>query len=184
MNLLMNHFWLAALVVMLVNIVIARVRMRGMIADGALTDLEANRFCINAAVVLAVVCGLFEAVTLVTDLPAQCQLLLPITHRGHWPFYGLTVLCGAALLFWIWKRGGDRILAKVGPAFNRSAARGKSYTPERVRFWCTAALAVGWGGYVAMRLSMPTPTQAEMPFCAQGVAVQPAVAAGGDSARR
>jgi hypothetical protein len=181
MTLLMNHVWLVGLLVMFVNIVVGRVRMQAMITDGALTEREANCFCINASVVLAVMCGLFGAITVYTGLPAHCQLLLPFTDRRTWSFYGLTVLCGAALLFWIWRRGGGQTLARIGPAFARGAARDKRYTPQQVRFWTTATLVIAWGGYIAMRLAMPMPTPAEMPSCEQVVAVQPAVAADGAS---
>jgi hypothetical protein len=167
MTLLMNHGWLAGLLVMFVYLIIGRVRMRAMIADGALTDLDANRFCIKAAVVLAVVFGLFEVVTLLSGLPLICQALLPITHPSVWRSYGLTVLCGGAFLFWVWKGGGDRTLAKVGPAFSRGRTRKTRYTPERVRFWSTATIVIAWGGYTAMRFTMPMPmpTHPDMPSC-------------------
>ena len=158
--------------------------MRALIDDGALTALDANRFCIKAAIVLAFVCGAFEAITLLAGISAQCQLVLPFTDRRLWPFYGLTLTCGVVLLGWIWKWGGDRTLAKVGPAFARGVVRDKRYSPRQVRFWSTSMLVIAWGGFVAMRLTMPTPTPAEMPFCAQGFAAQPAVAADGASPRR
>jgi hypothetical protein len=108
MTLLWNHVWVAGLLIMLVNIVMGRVRMQGMIADGALSEVEANRFCLNAAVAFTVICGLFEAATFLTGLPVQCQLLLPISHRGLWPFYGLSIVSGGGLLYWVWRRGGDQ----------------------------------------------------------------------------
>jgi hypothetical protein len=167
MTLLTDHIWLVGLLAMFLNVVIGRVRMRAMVARGALTDREANRFCLNAAVVLVVVYGLFEIVMLLTGLSAQCQLLLPLTQPSSWPFHGLTLLCGAALLFWVWKRGGDRTLAKFAPAFMRGAGRDTSYTPGQVRLWSTVTLVIAWGGYLGMRFAAPMPTQAEMPFCAQ-----------------
>jgi hypothetical protein len=145
MTLLRSHIWLAGMIVMFVNIIIARVRMPALIADGRLTAREANRFCISAAVALAILCALFEAVTSLTGLPPECQLLLPF------------------------RRGGDETLAKVGPAFTRGDVRKKVYSPRQVRVWLTVLLVIAWGGYVAMGLVVPTSTLAEMPFCSPQV---------------
>src|SRR5579863_3688321 len=126
MTLLPINMWLAGVLVMLVGIIIGRARMRELVADGKLTAREANRFCINAAVVVAAVGTVFGAVTSSTGLPPECQLFLPFTHRSLWPVYALTVLSGAGLLYWVWRRGGDQALAKVGPAFMHGNVLGKS----------------------------------------------------------
>ena len=169
MTLLWNHMYLIGGLVMLVNLAIGRVRMRGLIAAGALSQVKANRFCVNAAVALAVTSGVFEALTVLTGLPTHCQLLLPMAHRSLWPFYGLTVLAGGALLYWVWRRGGDQTLAAVAPAFVRGIAQDKKYTPQQVRVGLTAILVLAWGGFIAMRLTMPMPSPTEFPPCAEQV---------------
>ncbi len=166
---LMNHAWLTGTLIICLNIVFGRFRMRAMIANGALTEVEANRFCLNAAVVVIVLCGLFEILTLRTGVPLLCQPLLPLTDRRLLPTYALTLLCGAVFLFWVWKRGGDRTLAKVAPAFTRGGRADTRYTPEQVRFWCTAFLVVAWVGYVVMRAVLPLPAQTHLPFCPHGI---------------
>ena len=44
MTLLRNHEWLVGMLVLFVNVIIGRVRMSPLIADGKLTVQEANRF--------------------------------------------------------------------------------------------------------------------------------------------
>lgn len=168
MDFLKNHIWLAGVLVMSGVIVFGRMRMAPMIAEGALTEREANRFCINAALAFAVAGGLFEVVTLVTGVPLMCQRLLPVTHRSLWPLHALTLSCGAALLFWVWKRGGDRTLAKVIPAFVTSAGRDVRYTPARVRFWTTATIVISWAGYVAMGFVVPPVSPGDATMCPPG----------------
>lgn len=126
-----QNMWLVGLVVLLINIVIGRVRMNALIGDGRFTAQEANRFCRNAALAVAVACLLFQSTTWITGLPAGCQLILPLSHRGVWPNYALTLLSGGVLLYWIWKRGGDQTLARFGPAFTRGSAPGRRTRPSR-----------------------------------------------------
>src|SRR5690349_6623926 len=118
MALALSHFWLLVLAILLVNIALGRLRMRALVADGALTALEADRFCVRAAIAFAVVCGVFEAASVLSGLSIDCQLALPLADERLWPFHGLTLLAGAVLLYWVWRGGGDQILARVGPAFN------------------------------------------------------------------
>jgi hypothetical protein len=160
---LTNHFWIVALLFMYVNLAIGRVRMRTLIGEGRLSELDANRFCVKAAIALAVVCGALEVVSLASGISPLCEMVLPITDKALWPSYLLTFASGGALLYWVWKRDGDRTLAVVGPAFTRGSMTSKKYTPGQVRVGLTTFMALAWGGYVVMRLALPLPS--EMPGC-------------------
>ena len=154
---LLNHVWILGVLVIAVNLVIGRVRMRALIAKGAMTAAQANRFCWVAGAILVVTGAVFELVTWLWGVPAPCQFSLPLADSRVLPNYGLTVVLGGSLLYWVWRRGGDRTLALVAPAFSRGGVTEKTYTPRQVRLWLTVLLLVAWGGYVVMRLSMPTP---------------------------
>ena len=118
MSAFMTHVWgLGALGVAL-NLVVGRVRMRALVAKGVMTDAQANRFCVRAA-----------------------------------------------LLYWVWRRGGDGTLALVAPAFSRGSVTEKTYTPRQVRLWLTALMVVAWTGFAVMRVSMPPPPP--IPGCAE-----------------
>jgi hypothetical protein len=143
---LTSHFWIIGLLVMYVNLGIGRVKMRTLVAEGRLSDFEANRFCIYAALAFAALFGAFEMFSFASGIPPQCQMLLPMTDRAAWPIYLLTLLSGIALLYWVWRRGGDRTLALVGPAFTRGPTSGKKYTPAQVRVALTGLIVVAWGG--------------------------------------
>jgi len=155
MPVLMTHVWALGFLVIAVNLVVARVRMRALITQGAMTAAQANRFCLRAAAILAVVAALFESVTWLSGLPTPCQLSLPLADARLLPFHVLTVLLVAALLYWVWRRGGDRTLAMVAPAFSRGSVSAKTFTPRQVRVWLTVLLVVSWTGYAVMRVSMP-----------------------------
>lgn len=161
---LMTHAGIVGALLIAVNVVVGRVRMRALIANGAMTEAQANRFCLGALVTVAVVYGLFELVNGLSGVPMPCQLSLPMTDSRLLPFYALTVASGAALLYWVWKRGGDRTLAVVGPAFTRGSVSAKSYTPAQVRLWLTGLIVVGWTGFVVIRLVTPAPPP--FPGCA------------------
>src|SRR4051794_4790950 len=118
---LMTHVWMLGVPVMGVNLAIGRVRMRALVANGTMTDVQANRFCLRAAVTVAIVGGLFELVTRLSGVPTPCQFSLPMTDSRLLPSYALTGLLGATFLYWIWRRGGDRTLAMVAPAFGRGS---------------------------------------------------------------
>ncbi len=139
--------------------------MRTLVAKGTLTDVQANRFCLRAAATFVAVGGLFEVVTFLSGVSAPCALSLPLTDARLLPSHALTLVLGATLLYWVWKRGGDRTLALVGPAFARGALREKTYTPRQVRIRITTLIVVAWTGYVVMRLSMPPPPR--FPGCVE-----------------
>jgi hypothetical protein len=164
MPVLMTHVWTLGFLVIAVNLVVGRVRMRALIIDGAMTAAQANRFCLRGAVILAVVAALFESVSWLSGVPMPCQLSLPLTDARLLPSHVLTVLLGAALLYWVWRRGGDRTLAMVAPAFRRGNVSANTYTPRQVRLWLTVLLVVAWTGYAVMRVSMPPPPP--FPGCA------------------
>ena len=90
-------------------------------------------------------------------------MLLPMTDRAAWPTYLLTLPFGIGLLYWVWRRGGDRTLARVAPAFTRGPASGKKYTPGQVRVALTGLIVVAGGGYLVIHVVLPMPT--EMPGC-------------------
>lgn len=131
--------------------------MRDLIADGKMTEAQANRFCLRAVIVIAVICVFGELAALGSGVPMMCQLSLPLTHPRLLPFHVLTLSSGAAFLYWLWRRGGDRTLALVAPAFGRGWGAAKTYTPRQIRLWATAVVAVSWTGFVVMRLSTPVP---------------------------
>ena len=92
MRILTDHFWLSCLLVMYVNLGFGRFKMRSLIVEGRLSEIEATRFCLNAAGFLGALCVSFEALTRLLNISVECQLELPLTHRSMWPFYGLTLL--------------------------------------------------------------------------------------------
>jgi hypothetical protein len=157
MPFLMSHVWSVGGLLIVVNLVVARVRMRALIANGVMTAAQATRFCLRAAVIVAVVGALFELVAWRSGVATPCQFSLPLTDSRLLPSHGLTVLLGAALLYWVWSRGGDLTLAMVAPAFRRGSMTATTYTPRQVRLWLTVLLVVAWTGYAVMRLSMPPP---------------------------
>ena len=157
MQFLVNHGWALGALVIGASMLIARVRMRDLIAEGKMTEAQANRFCLRAAVVVAVVGVLGEVAALGSGVPMMCQLSLPLTDPRLLPFHVLTVSSGAAFFYWIWRRGGDRTLALVAPAFGRGWGARKIYTPRQIRVWATAVIAVSWTGFVVMRLSASVP---------------------------
>lgn len=161
---LMNHAAILGVLVCAINVVVGRVRMRALIANGTMTEAQANRFAVGAVVALAVVGGLFELVSGLSGVPMPCQLSLPMTDARLLPSYALTVALGAALLYWVWKRGGDQTLALVAPAFLRGGVTAKTYTPAQVRLWLTGLIVVSWTGFAVMRLIMPAPPP--FPGCA------------------
>ena len=160
----MNHAAIVGGVVIAVNVIVGRVRMRALIANGTMTEAQANRFCLGAVATLAVVGGLFELVNGFSGVPMACQLSLPMMDSRLLPSYALTMALGAAFLYWLWKRGGDRTLALVAPAFSRVGVTAKTYTPAQVRFWLTGLIVVAWTGFAVMRLIMPAPPP--FPGCA------------------
>lgn len=170
MALVLTHFWLLVLAVMLANIALGRVRMRPLVAEGVLTAGEADRFCVRAAIAFAVSCAAFEVASVLSGVSVDCQLVLPLADRRLWPFYALTLLSGALLLYWVWRRGGDETLAKVGPAFFRWAGRGARYTPGQVRVASVALLVISWGGHVAFRSTSTRPAPAAFARCSEETA--------------
>jgi hypothetical protein len=156
-GLFLQYFWIISLLYFYLYLAVGRVRMRTLIAEGRLSYAEANQFCINTAIALAVVIGAYEGIALGSGIPALCQMTLPFSDKAAWPALLVTVLSGAALLYWVWKRGGDRALARVGPVFLQGAMN-KTYTPRQVRTALTALFVLAWGGYFVMRLAMPLPT--------------------------
>jgi hypothetical protein len=160
----MDHAAIVGVVVIAINVIVGRVRMRALIANGTMTEAQANRFCLGAVVTLAVAGGLFELVNGLSGVPMPCQLSLPMTDSRLLPSYALTVALGAALLYWVWTRGGDRTLALVAPAFSRVGVTAKTYTPAQVRVWLTGLIVVAWTGFAVMRLLMPAPPP--FPGCA------------------
>jgi hypothetical protein len=163
MPVLMNHVGILGVLVLAVNLGVGRFRMRALIANGAMTGAQADRFCLRAAAILVVVGALFELVTWLSGVPTLCQLSLPLTDARLLPSHALTVLLGAALLYWVWRRGGDRTLAVVAPAFSRGGVTAKVYTPRQVRVWLTALVVVAWTGFAVMRLT--TPSVPPLPGC-------------------
>jgi hypothetical protein len=167
MNPLFAHFAAIGGLFMLVNLFVVRARMKPLVEKGELTRAEADRFCLGVGAVIVVSVGLFEVYGLATGKPPFCQLLLPLGHRSLLPLHAIALAMGAALLYWVWRRGGDAVLAKVGPAFARvpDEKGTQKITPQQMRVRVTALLAIAWGGYAILRLTMPLPTPAEMPFC-------------------
>lgn len=160
-----DHAGSIGVLVCLVYIAVGRVRMQALIADQALTPAEANRFCIAATVAVAVFAGLYATIAFVAGIPERC--LLPFTHPRLWPLHGLLLASIALLLYWLWLRGGDGLLARVAPAFTHGAARDASYTPRQVRLWITAMMVVGYGGIAALRLTTTIPSPSGMKLCPQ-----------------
>ena len=139
--------------------------MRALVAKGVMTDAQANRFCVRAALILCIAGALFELVSRLSGVPTLCEFSLPVTDPRLLPSYALTLLLGAALLYWVWRRGGDGTLALVAPAFSRGSVTEKTYTPRQVRLWLTALMVVAWTGFAVMRVSMPPPPP--IPGCAE-----------------
>jgi hypothetical protein len=156
-NPLLAHVWLLGAPLFWVHIGIGRWRLRPLIARGALTAAQANRFCWGAAVTVLVVAVAFEVAGALSGLAPMCQLSLPLGDPRQRPMYAVTLLLGAAFLYWVWKRGGDRQLALIGATFFQGGRGDKTFTPGQVRFAMTALIVLSWGGYVVMRLAMPDP---------------------------
>jgi hypothetical protein len=179
MPVLMTHVWALGFLVIAVNLVVARVRMRALVIQGAMTAEQANRFCLRAAVIIAIVAALFESVTWLSGVPTPCQLSLPFADPRLLPFHVLTALLGAALLYWVWRRGGDRTLAMLAPAFSRGGVRTKIYTPRQVRVWLTVLLVRGVDGLCGDARQHATAAAVPRVCGLSLYAVQPRVAAAG-----
>jgi hypothetical protein len=132
-----EHFWAVGVVVICVNVLIARFRMRELIAGGSMSAADANRFCLGAAIVFAIVFGSLEVEQQLTGIPMHCRFSLPVADRTNFPKIAIGLLSGGALVYWVWRRGGDRTLALFGPAFTRRSVSGKKYTPRQVRWVIT-----------------------------------------------
>jgi len=158
---LVRYGWSLGAVLMIANIGIARVRMAAAIADGQLTAVEANRFCVNATVAVIALALAGEAAAFGSGIPMLCQSMLPI-GRATSPVYVIAGASAVALLYWIWRRGGDEVLARVLPALNHGRRR---YTPRQIRWRSLALTIFVWGVFFVGCLTFLSRPRLPFPGC-------------------
>ena len=154
MPLIFRYFWFIGAAFMLVNIMIWRGRLSGLIERGILSRDEVDQVVRGAIAWLVV---------------SPCVLGL-IALAAHWssPFcagyfeFGTVpqaatslVMIGGwvALLLWIWRGNGATLIARVGPAL--SARPADSYSPRLVRLTITAMVLVSAVGSAFTWRTMP-----------------------------
>ena len=153
---LLRHFWLLALVVMLVNLALWRARLA---SAGHVARDEAREFIRGAAIAFAVLALAAEVIVIMAGWPNPfCMYTDPPSAPGVLPMWGLGMFSWALLLWWVWRGRGADMLARVGPALMRPRVRPGTYTARQVRIFVTAAVvltAVGTGIMLSVGPPMP-----------------------------
>ena len=131
---------LAGLVVILL---VARIRAVPLVRAGHISQQDLNRVMFWSA---AVVVGVSLAIALIQSLSAEpdvfCLSTFPPRHTAGMAYWFLQLLLDGGMVWWVWARDGDVLLARIAPIFTRGSVLRRRFSPATVRLVVTA-MAVG-----------------------------------------
>jgi hypothetical protein len=160
--LVFRWFWGVALVVMLVNGLVYRARLRRLEAAGGITAAESGRLLrILGLGLAALILGLW-AIQLDAGWPSPlCMYARPLADPHVQAALAVTAAEWVALLAWIFAFGGAQLVSRASPGLGR-AFPGSAWSPGVVKGFAVLVVAASMAG-LAMAMLNPSPLVCEVP---------------------
>lgn len=138
-----------------------------LLASGHFTRDEVDRFLRGLVIAAFAVCLPLGIIAWYAKYPKPaCAGVLDFSDTPKVATSIVYLAGDALLLYWVWFRGGDAVLARFGPALGGSRAP-HPWSPRLVRLAVSALMVVSLGPAAIMYRTMPT----------ESVCVEPSTAA-------
>ena len=135
---LYRYSWLFAIIGPAVFLLVGRARAAPLVAAGRVSEDELSGF-VRGGFLIAGFGFLLLLVQKATVPEAQflCSSQFPPTRASGWVYWTVVALTSSGLLYWVWARGGDDLLARLAPAFTQGPVLERSFSATRVRYFIT-----------------------------------------------
>lgn len=159
-----RYFWLLMLVLVGVNVVIYRVRLRRFAAQGEISREDAERLPRAVAIWLGGLVLALGAIHLAAAWPSPlCVHSKPLTDPFVLASWGVTAIAWAVFAWWMFAAGGAELVSRASPVLRRGA--GGRWSPRAVRIGAVVLIVGGIVSAVMPRLqSASVPMPCEAPF--------------------
>jgi len=163
---LYRYSWLFAIVGPAIFLLVGRARAAPLVAAGRVSEDELSGF-VRGGFLIAGFGFLLLLAQKATIPEAQflCSTQFPPTRASGWVYWTVVVLTSSGLLYWVWARGGDDLLARLAPAFTQGPVLERSFSRTHVRLLITLIAVVPLLANIAIQV---IGTGFPMPACAAG----------------
>jgi len=158
-----RYAWLLVLLVIIGNLLYGRSRAAVLVTAGKVSEEELSGFVRGAFFLLGGAFALMFLLQTAAGAPDPfCLMQFPPRQTAGWMLWTVQALLSGGLVYWIWARGGDDLLARLAPAFTQGPVLERSFSPTHVRYFLTALAILAPAGNLIMQLVGGMPP---MPGC-------------------
>ena len=163
---ILQYAWLILFLVVIGNLLYGRARAAKLVGTGRVSEDELSSFTRGAVVLFGgFFLFTFLVQTVVGDPDPFCLMRFPPIREAEWMLWCGQALLSGGIVYWLWARGGDDLLARLAPAFTQGPVLERTYSATRVRNFVTAVVIVAPVSNIVMQL---LGGGAMLPACAAG----------------